>query len=138
MGSVTSLAGLTEQAKPKIFSPPGVTHLLQGNGALYVHKLYPTLPNLDGQRGQSVWVGTRTCSHCMCQSILHLCSQPDQIACQFHTMWGQLSPQMDGFVAKQNLADISREKNAISCLLHFPTSLSSHPCLGQDENCILV
>ena len=114
MGSVTSLAGLTEQAKPKIFSPPGVTLLLQGNGALYVHKLYPTLPNLDGQRGQSVWVGTRTCSHCMCQSILHLCSQRDQIACQFHTMWGQLLPP-DGRICGQTKS--GRYKSREECNL---------------------
>ena len=76
MGSATSLVGLTEgwlSSQTHIFSPP-LTDTGQANGALYVHKLYPTLPNLDGRGGQSVWVGTRTCSHSMCQSILHLCN----------------------------------------------------------------
>ena len=97
MGSVTSLAGLTEQVKPKIFSTPGLV-TGQGNGALYVHKLYPTLPNLDAQGAQSVWVARPTHLHSICQTILQLYFLHNQIDFQFHTTWSAFPHQPDGWI----------------------------------------
>ena len=87
MGSVTSLACLTEQHAGQTqnflhtWCNPLVTG--QGNGGLCVHKLYPTLLNLDAEVTQSVSAGSQTYS--MCRSNLHLCPLHDQFACQFHT-----------------------------------------------------